>query len=736
MQLLNKRAQWQILLTMKGKMDEFKQKRAERRMQRQQERQSRQQERQAIRAQRGPGMVKSFIQSGQVNTQVIGQFARLAFVIGMLIVIAGVIVTFIMVGGVNGIINIFQDVFGGTVDTAKQGADLYTDQVAQAMGLSYASQVDEYADESLGLELRDVELTQQIYEEPDPVTIWGILEGKAFNRPLEAKLDCWHEVRDDKSNGFLTPSDEFLIEGETTTNFKCEFPPGILSNTVGSYNKFFVTSDFDFSTMAYLTATFMDEDAMIALRRSDPERLLSLQTVPTAKNTYGPISLGIGSQEFPIMIQDGSSQIQPYIGFSISNQWQGLIKNISKINILLPKGIELESCDGFTEFRYVEQGSDDFFRNYTMMPEGIEYLSEKITSDDNQFIPQNFKCFMNFDPGILYENRNRLDPIELNIFAFIDYRYQFEKELSASVQPNRDDVSAHVEPGIVGLYSVPTYSVKNNKPLGRLDSAAFTLKHRKPNTIDSIVVDGFEAISISRESKDTFKDQFTKPLNEIVPDLERGDSLLFEFNVMKGNGEEDRALRVIKILNEPPEIVEDSIKFSPSVPTSREPVLCSANIIDNDGEEIEQAIFNFRNINTKQEYNAQGACEKISDTESVCSGQLPETLSNPGDRIECGISVTDGLDFNRRTVKKYVSISLETQPTGDGSDSETEVTPCEDDDGNLGGISDQLGTRSVTKGLDDDGDYVIMEDRCISEFALLEYLCEGPENERRVTSIQ
>jgi hypothetical protein len=625
--------------------------------------------------------------------------------------------------GLNGIISGVDALALGTKNTAEQAAQGYIQTVYQAMGMSYASEVDEHADEDIGITLRDIDTTQQYYSSSDPVTIWGVIDGKALgDRTINVSLDCWHEQRKNRlkdiirTDGSIAPTDKFLIDEEMTNDFRCEFPQGILSGDSATANRFFIKSDFNFQTMAYLTATFLDQDAYLALRQSDPTRLATLQQ-SIAKNSYGPVALGIGSKEMPIIVSTNSIQTQPYIGFSLSNNWQGYINNISHISVLMPKGIEIYRCDGETDMYLDTDHSTDFFNNYTMGVDGLRYLSNKITREDGvkEFIPQNFKCFMKVNTAELFGSRGRLDPVSRNIFAYVEYSYTLEEERSVVVRSQYEDFSIVLSPSMIGLQTIVTYELQKNRFFGTVSSVSLSLKYRRSGEMDSVDVSGYQDIPVPRDANGDYEGQFMQTLSQIIPELERGDSVIFDFTIQTSTGVE-KAIQSIRILNKPPSIIEAPV-FNPSSPGTLDDITCSFIVEEEDGDELLEKAIIFSNRDTQETFRFEGddvSCQ-LEDERYLCTATLVSEETNEGDTISCSGSFSDGIDYSIEYLESQVQIQAGTSENPEAQ----ETTYCEDSDG--GKIRTNKGT---TSGINSQGNYQSLSDFCEGG-NLVELYCEN-----------
>ena len=114
----------------------------------------------------------------------------------------------------------------------------------------------------------------------------------------------------------------------------------------------------DFTTSAYLKGYFMNEETMRGLRTKGIEPLDSLRIQdknPIAVYTKGPVEVGMELSSKPIVsISDETTSFS--LGLSLRNLWNGKIKEVSAIYLIVPKEIKIE---GFTGFENIQSGSCD-----------------------------------------------------------------------------------------------------------------------------------------------------------------------------------------------------------------------------------------------------------------------------------------------------------------------------------------------------------------------------------------
>ncbi|MFP4118234.1 MAG: hypothetical protein ACLFTR_04915 [Candidatus Woesearchaeota archaeon] len=631
---------------------------------------------------------------------------------------------FYSMGGTQGVIAGMQNIFTGAKETTDAGMDEYSQTIQRAMGTSYASEVDQHADKDIGIFLEDVEPTRSRYSSRDPVTVWGVISGDApgEDRIIDASMSCRYESpeRDSSSvEGFLSPSDNYIIDEKMSRTFRCEFPAGTIDGDSTGSHRVELSSEFSFETMAYFTIPFMDEEAYLALRRSDPGRLTDIQNKFTAQNTYSPVEVGVGAQDFPILVSSrGDSHAT--LGFSINDRWDGAIEELKSFTIMMPEGVVLEDCDSPIDFVADDEQQDEFFTNYTMVDEGIEHLSARLEPESfsERFEPQSFQCFLSFDPESLFAERSRLDPIELNIFPHITFDYSMRERLNLNVRDSTQDFRVTIKPSLISLNSKPSIEVTSRSK--DIDSATLTLRHRKADELSSEVVPDYEEFPMQRTS-DGFGYTFRDSLEEISDDIERGDVVLFRVDAVT-DGESDFDMISRTIDNNPPELTDEGLYFG-SLEQDDDRLTCYAEALDEDGDDLETPVFTFRNRNQDEENDVSGACDSDEDGHWSCSASMDLEEFDDGDIVECSVVLYDGIDYN--TVQKREETTIEDLQDASEEDSEDEEQECESD-------GDDIRVRGSSTGLMEvDGETEFREelrDRCLDEDTLREYYCDDQTN--------
>ncbi len=223
-------------------------------------------------------------------------------------------------------------------------------QVAVATGSYFEGQVEENKDdEKLGIFIENIEASTPIILENEEVTFWARLRGKTLENNIEVEMGC----NSSKSNeNKESVNEEFNIYSYEQKDIDCKF-----SGLESGATKITFWANYNFETLAYNKAYFMDQDRIRALRKQglDPLNEYDIRdTDPIAVYTNGPVHIGIGTTySQPIAIKPNGERLA-VLGVTLENKWEGKIKKVTNLEIQVPKSIELKDCD----YTFVESGTD------------------------------------------------------------------------------------------------------------------------------------------------------------------------------------------------------------------------------------------------------------------------------------------------------------------------------------------------------------------------------------------
>jgi len=108
-------------------------------------------------------------------------------------------------------------------------------------------------------------------------------------------------------------------------------------------------AEFNFETMAYLKLYFINKETLRSFKRDniDVFDFYDINHInPVAIYTNGPIGIGMGiKKELPIGVYTDKENIPFSLGITIQNDWDGIIKDVTELNVYVHDSIELIRCD-------------------------------------------------------------------------------------------------------------------------------------------------------------------------------------------------------------------------------------------------------------------------------------------------------------------------------------------------------------------------------------------------------
>lgn len=248
-------------------------------------------------------------------------------------------------------------------------------QLEYATGGYYKSQVEKAQFEPLGVYISDVRAAQPRFYTDEDVTIWGAINSKTFSDPLVINFTCYRfkekervevkpppDVKDEsKAYDVLIPKRPFSVYAEEQTDLECTFRQSIGNEKFQpGTNKIELAATYNFETSAYHKAYFIDKEVQRSLRdaKIDPFKQYGITDIkPITIYTNGPVDIAVSIQSL-ISVSDDTGT-GPALGIRLTNrnkitdkngkavgEWQGKIKKINELIVLLPNGVslDLENC--------------------------------------------------------------------------------------------------------------------------------------------------------------------------------------------------------------------------------------------------------------------------------------------------------------------------------------------------------------------------------------------------------
>lgn len=258
-------------------------------------------------------------------------------------------------------------------------------------------QVEETKKEVPGVFL-DPLFAQSAAVEGQPVIATSQVRAVTLDKPLEINLFC--KAIGEKSNftaDSITPSKKVVVEKKDQKGIICMFD----SLPAESFT-FLVTASFDFKTVSYVKSYLALDNEISALGSRDAwfDRYDIVDRSSEPKFTPGPVSMGVRIEEQqPIILYPKASPQRLFINIPIQNAYNGRVRQINRLLIALPKGLELEGVFGGRQKGDVEQigcnqlsdedrrgCNDDFFNVYDVVVQdkdvtGITYRAVATVAD-------------------------------------------------------------------------------------------------------------------------------------------------------------------------------------------------------------------------------------------------------------------------------------------------------------------------------------------------------------------
>ncbi len=242
--------------------------------------------------------------------------------------------------------------------------DAWNNIIKTATGDYYSGRVDDYEHEPVGVYLEDLEASDSKFFEGEKITVWAVLKAKTLNKEININVSCYAKEGDKKIKGDITPKNEFNIAGEEEEYLDCVFDklnPGKKDVTFNA--------EFNFETMSYLKTYFMDKERFRAFKREgiDVFQHYGISHInPIAIYTNGPVGIGMRTSEpLPVGIYSDQDNNPFFFGVTIENNWEGIIKNITNLEVQVHDSLELTNCDHEFEFRENEDG----YNIYGLVPD-------------------------------------------------------------------------------------------------------------------------------------------------------------------------------------------------------------------------------------------------------------------------------------------------------------------------------------------------------------------------------
>ncbi|MEK6943113.1 MAG: N-acetylmuramoyl-L-alanine amidase [Nanoarchaeota archaeon] len=222
--------------------------------------------------------------------------------------------------------------------------------------------------EPLGVYFDRIRVAQPKFYDNEPVTIWGTIKSRTLSDPANVKFIC---ARWEGSNRILTgpldtlyPSLPFTVYTSEEKDVECTFSQGRGTNLPIGTSKITLNAQYNFETNAYQKVYFMDKDRYRSMIRENLNPLKEFgitDKTPVAIYTNGPVKIATDMPQtdssYLLTVTD-AEDFKPSFGIALENrnkitdkdgkavgEWEGKIKQIRELILLLPKGVEVATTD-------------------------------------------------------------------------------------------------------------------------------------------------------------------------------------------------------------------------------------------------------------------------------------------------------------------------------------------------------------------------------------------------------
>src|SRR3989344_4062935 len=261
----------------------------------------------------------------------------------------------------NDFTNFFDKFFEKTSAFTRKGLSTatggYSDQ--------YFGNVENNQFEPLGVYFDRIRVAQPKFYDDEPVTIWGTIKSRTLSDPANINFSCarwegskriWTQTPPD----LLYPNNPFTVYTSEEKDVECTFNKeknNLTKLPVGT-NKITLSAQHNFETNAYQKVYFIDKERYRAMTREnlDPLKEFGItDTNPIAIYTNGPVRIATAQADPLIKVSPPEQgDLSPGFGIALENrnkitdkdgkavgEWEGKIKKIRELVLLLPKGITL-----------------------------------------------------------------------------------------------------------------------------------------------------------------------------------------------------------------------------------------------------------------------------------------------------------------------------------------------------------------------------------------------------------
>ncbi|MFT4310077.1 MAG: hypothetical protein ACMXYC_00420 [Candidatus Woesearchaeota archaeon] len=198
---------------------------------------------------------------------------------------------------------------------------------------------------ALGVRILPVQIPNQQYREGQRIILTSEIEAQNFDINLPLNLSCFAHHVQTKENIEGSVSQETV---QVSRFYKAPFTCVFDSLPAGTYDIFYA-AHFPFVTSALIRRYLIDYTVLtdFVMNNQDPFAQFQIRDRnPISIHTSGPVKLGINTPPVLIPLQEANNAFELRVLFEAEQGWSGKITQLEDVYVFLPKGVELDRCEG------------------------------------------------------------------------------------------------------------------------------------------------------------------------------------------------------------------------------------------------------------------------------------------------------------------------------------------------------------------------------------------------------
>jgi hypothetical protein len=325
------------------------------------------------------------------------------------------------------------DMWENSKDIFTSGAKSFTELFNRATdpGAYYTGQVEQNKRLPLGVYINNLRPQDKTINNDTDIIVFGNIKAATFAKEdIPVDPGCVME-RKNPVAAIVNPPRLDLIYG-TSQTFECTFPVNSLQWQRGTYT-IKASATFPFETWAYIPYTFVDEERArnIARQGKDVKQVLGIQEQPVAIYTSGPIKVGMGGSDMPVLVRPQGDPIIPAgtrIGITIDPGWdKGHLNYVDRIELKVPKPFALGKCDRERDEEPTIDPNDELYNVYTFKNNDTGLVTTYTSITCPLQIPKE-----NANEALLLVSEG--DKVERSFVAVVRYKYTVEERTTVTVR--------------------------------------------------------------------------------------------------------------------------------------------------------------------------------------------------------------------------------------------------------------------------------------------------------------